>query len=98
MHFAQSAVDICLFLSFHNFHGPFGPFVAPLSSQAAPSGVTRYFCWLLVGLSGRVISSQPWSSKGLMSWSLNLVRLVRPSMAINSVKAAPVLALVRIST
>jgi predicted RND superfamily exporter protein len=53
---------------------------------------------LLVGLSGRVISSSPSSKSGRMTWCLNLVRSVRPAMAINAVKAAPVLALARILT
>jgi len=53
---------------------------------------------LLVGLSGRVISSKPWSISGWMTWSLNLVRLLRSSSAINSPIPLSCARLRRIST
>ena len=52
-----------------------------------PLAVNRYFCLLLVGLSGTVISIQCCSNKGRRTWSLNLVRFERPANSINSINS-----------
>lgn len=44
-----------------------------------PFSVSRYLCLLLVGFSGMVISTNPASSNGFNTWSLNLVLLDRPN-------------------
>ncbi len=53
--------------------------------RSFPSLVSLYFCLLLVGLSGIVISSHPASIRGLSIWFLNLVRSVLPSRDMISV-------------
>ena len=45
--------------------------------------VSRYFCLLLVGLSGMVISSHPPCNRGFRTWFLNLVRSFLLTDAIN---------------
>lgn len=56
----------------------------PDSEPAFPFPVSQYFCLLLIGLSGIVISINPASSKGLSTWFLNLVRSERPAISIKS--------------
>ena len=53
-------------------------------SFRSPIGVVRYRCRELRGLSGIVISSRPAFSSGRTTWSLNLVRSVRPQVRIRS--------------
>lgn len=56
----------------------------PLSaSQLRPWGVVRHFWSLLVGFSAIVISTRPAAMSGCKTWRLNLVRSVRPAIAIS---------------
>jgi hypothetical protein len=50
-----------------------------------PFFFTRYFCLLICGLSGIVISNSPLSNNELLTDSLNLVRLTLHTTAISSV-------------
>ncbi len=54
------------------------------ASSASPAGVSRYFCLLLRGLAGMVISIKPLTSNGFRTWCLNLVRSHRPATAMSS--------------
>ncbi len=64
----------------------------------AALSVSRYFCLLLRGLSGMVISINPSSRRGFRTWCLNLVRSERPAIAIRSNNALSFWHLCRIST
>jgi len=49
-----------------------------------PVAMVRYRCFGLRGLSGMVILTKPALMSGLMTWSLNLVLLVRLASVSNS--------------
>jgi len=68
------------------------------ASQARHFSVSRNFCRLLLGLSEMVISIRPSAIKGLMTCCRNLVRSLRPEVAISSSKVASVTHFSRITT
>ena len=47
--------------------------LSSFAKRVLPFVVNRYFCLLLLGLPGKVISNQPDSSRGFSTWFLNLV-------------------------
>ena len=68
------------------------------SRNRFPALASRYFCLLLRGLSGMVISINPSSKRIFKAWCLNLVRSERPVTAIRSRIAVSSLHFRRIST